>query len=151
MAAPVLGVRTLRNVLTSRVLSFPAKQVCVLGGRILEEPSHQSTCVTPVRSHSVKWAVMKDAKKRETVKTAYSDRLRLNCIRKNTILPKEIRHVADEEIAELPRNSNPIRIVARCVVTGTSRGIVRRWRMHRIPFRRLADENQLSGVTRSIF
>ena len=37
------------------------------------------------------WAMLKDYKKRMCVKDEYATRMRLNAIRKNTILPKELR------------------------------------------------------------
>ncbi|RXM99339.1 Calcyclin-binding protein [Acipenser ruthenus] len=37
-----------------------------------------------------------------------NDRLRMNAIRKNTILPKELQEIADKEIAAFPRDSCPI-------------------------------------------
>lgn len=59
--------------------------------------------------------------------------------------------MADEEIAALPRDSCPVRIRNRCVMTSRPRGVKRRWRLSRIVFRHLADHGQLSGVQRAIW
>lgn len=57
--------------------------------------------------------------------------------------------MADKEIAALPRDSCPVRIRNRCVMTSRPRGVKRRWRLSRIIFRHLADNNQMSGVLRA--
>lgn len=47
----------------------------------------------------------------------YADeRLRINSLRKNTILPKDLQEIAGDEIAALPRDSYPVRIRNRCVM-----------------------------------
>ncbi|XP_034884517.1 28S ribosomal protein S14, mitochondrial-like [Mirounga leonina] len=79
-------------------------------------------------------------------KDAWDERLRINSLRKNTILPKDLQEVADGEIAALPRDSCPVRIRNRCVMTSRPRGVKRRWRLSRIVFRHLADHGQLLGV-----
>ncbi|WAR17135.1 RT14-like protein [Mya arenaria] len=95
------------------------------------------------------WQQKKDHTKRQTVKEHYITRMRLNAIRKNRILPEEIREIADEEIAREPRDSNPIRLVDRCVMTGRGRGNVKHYRISRIMWRHFADYNNLCGVQRA--
>lgn len=60
-----------------------------------------------------------------------------------------LQEVADKEIAALPRDSCPVRIRNRCVMTSRPRGVKRRWRLSRIVFRYLADHNQMSGILRA--
>lgn len=93
----------------------------------------------------------KDARKRKCVETQGVDRLRVNAIRKNNILPLELREFADTEMAALPRDSSIVRIRPRCSITSRSRGTVHRWRVSRIIFRHLADYNKLSGVQRAMW
>lgn len=93
--------------------------------------------------------MIRDYKRRMTC-VKYSDqRLRINAIRKNNILPIEIRELADAEINTLPRDSNKIRCTDRCAVTSRARGTVHRWRLSRIFWRQLADYNKVSGVIRA--
>lgn len=102
----------------------------------------------------LKWAdhrMKKDARKRETVKNEHITRLRINALRKNDILPSELREVADVEIHALPRDSSITRLVNRCAITSRPRGNVLRWRLSRFVFRHLADHNQLSGVQRAMW
>mgnify|MGYP000131448506 CR=1 FL=1 len=59
------------------------------------------------------------------------------------------QEIADKEVAAQPRDSNPIRLVDRCVMTGRGRGTVRPWRVSRMLFRHFADYDKLSGFKRA--
>ncbi|KAK3087803.1 hypothetical protein FSP39_010809 [Pinctada imbricata] len=93
----------------------------------------------------------KDNRRRKTFEEHAPERLRINAIRKNTILPKEIREMADKEIKELPLDSSIVRLHKRCILTSRPRGNVKKWRISRIMFRSLADYNKLPGVTRAVW
>nr|XP_020451290.1 28S ribosomal protein S14, mitochondrial [Monopterus albus] len=105
--------------------------------------------VEQVRGYYVDWRMVRDVKRRQMAFDYADERLRINALRKNTILPKELQEVADKEIAALPRDSCPVRIRNRCVMTSRPRGVKRRWRLSRIVFRHLADHNQMSGILRA--
>ncbi|KAG9273618.1 28S ribosomal protein S14, mitochondrial [Astyanax mexicanus] len=107
--------------------------------------------VEQVRGYYVDWRMLKDVKRRQMAYDFSDTRLRINALRKNTVLPKELQEVADKEIAALPRDSCPVRIRNRCVMTSRPRGVKRRWRVSRIVFRHLADHNQMSGVQRAMW
>nr|XP_060630387.1 small ribosomal subunit protein uS14m [Anolis sagrei ordinatus] len=117
--------------------------------------AHQQISCMPgfgqVRSYYVDWRMLRDVKRRRMAFEYADQRLRLNALRKNKILPKELQEVASKEIAALPRDSCPVRIRNRCVLTSRPRGVVWRWRLSRIVFRHLADHAQLSGVQRAIW
>ncbi|XP_051867100.1 28S ribosomal protein S14, mitochondrial [Pristis pectinata] len=104
-----------------------------------------------VRNYYVDWRMLRDVKRRKLAFEYADERRRLNAIRKNTILPKELQEVADQEIAALPRDSCPVRIRNRCVLTSRPRGVKRKWRLSRIVFRHLADHNQMSGIQRAMW
>ncbi|NP_001188000.1 28S ribosomal protein S14, mitochondrial [Ictalurus punctatus] len=104
-----------------------------------------------VRGYYVDWRMLRDVKRRQMAYEYADTRLRINAIRKNTLLPKELQEVADKEIAALPRDSCPVRIRNRCVVTSRPRGVKRRWRLSRIVFRHLADHSQMSGIQRAMW
>ncbi|XP_020826197.1 small ribosomal subunit protein uS14m isoform X2 [Phascolarctos cinereus] len=104
-----------------------------------------------IRSYHVDWRMLRDVKRRKMAFEFADERLRINSLRKNTILPKDLQEVADQEIAAFPRDSCPVRIRNRCVMTSRPRGVKRRWRISRIVFRHLADHGQLSGVQRAIW
>ena len=56
---------------------------------------------------------------------------------------------AHREVELLPRDSNPIRVRRRCVITSRPRGIQRKWRVSRIMWKHFAETNMMSGVTRA--
>ncbi|XP_063154566.1 small ribosomal subunit protein uS14m [Candoia aspera] len=109
------------------------------------------SCVGQIRGYYVDWRMLRDVKRRKMAFDYADQRLRLNCIRKNKILPKELQEITDKEIANLPRDSCPVRIHNRCVLTSRPRGVKRRWRLSRIVFRHLADHAQLSGIQRAMW
>ena len=104
-----------------------------------------------VRSYYVDWKMLCDVKRRKMAYEYVDERLQINSLRKNTILPKDLQEIASEEIAALPRDSCPVRIRNRCVMTSCPRGVKHRWRLSRIVFRHLADHGLLSGVQRAIW
>lgn len=116
---------------------------------ILSSVDNQPDFSQPVRCRFANWQMLKDYKKRMTLKEQYPERMRINAIRKNTVLPKELRELADEEVRALPLNSSIVRVRQRCVITSRPRGVLRRWRLSRIVWRHLADYNKLSGITRA--
>lgn len=95
--------------------------------------------------------MVRDVKRRKMNVEYAPMRLRVNAMRRNNILPLELRQIADEEISQFPRDSTPLRIKKRCCVTSRPRGIVYRWRLSRIVFRHLSDHNLLSGVQRAMW
>ncbi|XP_017776775.1 PREDICTED: 28S ribosomal protein S14, mitochondrial [Nicrophorus vespilloides] len=110
-----------------------------------------SITINPVRTKWVDHRMIRDVKRRKLTTEMAPMRLRVNSLRKNDILPQEIREMADAEIHAFPRDSTLFRCKKRCVVTSRPRGVVFRWRLSRIVFRHLADYNKLSGVQRSIW
>ena len=61
----------------------------------------------------------------------------------------EERMLAREALAKLPRNSSPVRLRSRCIVTGRGRGVYRKFGISRIVFRDMAHNGQLPGVTKA--
>ncbi|XP_077990500.1 small ribosomal subunit protein uS14m-like [Glandiceps talaboti] len=128
------------------------KQVCCSNlWRIgTSTPSPIATAV-PSRTYYADWRMLRDVKRRRLVKQYAVQRLRINSLRKNNILPRELQVFADKEIHALPRDSSTVRLRRRCAITSRPRGVVHKWRLSRIQFRILADANLMSGVTRAIW
>lgn len=83
--------------------------------------------------------VAKYAKKREELKRIIAD-------------PKTTDDeffTAQRKLAELPRNSSPIRIRNRCSITGRPRAFNRRFGLSRITLRELASQGKIPGVVKS--
>jgi len=104
-----------------------------------------------VRYRWADWRMMKDNRKRISLVQHAPERVRITALRKNDILPVEIKEIAHEEIKALPRDSSIVKIRSRCAVTSRPRGVVYRWRLSRIVWRHLADYNKLSGVQRAMW
>ncbi|KAF7271481.1 hypothetical protein GWI33_015648 [Rhynchophorus ferrugineus] len=104
-----------------------------------------------VRQKWVNHWMTRDVNRRKVIKEFAPTRLRINSLRKNNILPVELRELADAEISALPKNSTLLRSNKRCVLTSRPRGVVHRFRLSRIVFRHLADYNKLAGVQRAMW
>ncbi len=65
-----------------------------------------------------------------------------------TALPEE-RFAARIRLAELPRNSAPVRVRLRCALTGRPRGNYRKFGLSRIALRELASFGQIPGMVKS--
>ena len=63
--------------------------------------------------------------------------------------PMEERFAARLKLAELPRNSSPVRVRQRCELTGRPRGNYRKFKLSRIALRELASIGQIPGMVKS--
>lgn len=54
-----------------------------------------------------------------------------------------------EGLQKLPRNSNPIRLRNRCMITGRPRGYMRQFGISRITFREMASQGLIPGVKKA--
>jgi len=52
-------------------------------------------------------------------------------------------------LQKLPRNSNPIRLRNRCMLTGRPRGYMRQFGISRITFREMASKGLIPGVKKA--
>jgi len=52
-------------------------------------------------------------------------------------------------LSRLPRNSNPIRLHNRCMLTGRPRGYMRQFGISRITFREMASSGLIPGVKKA--
>jgi len=52
-------------------------------------------------------------------------------------------------LAELPRNSSPVRLVNRCSLSGRRHGYLRKFGVSRLAFRELARNGMIPGVTKA--
>jgi small subunit ribosomal protein S14 len=68
---------------------------------------------------------------------------------RNINTTQEERVAAQVKLDKLPRDSNPIRVVNRCLVTGRPRGNLRYFQLCRITFREKALKGELTGVVKS--
>ena len=63
---------------------------------------------------------------------------------------KALKEAGDYQgLALLPRNSSPVRLKNRCLMTGRPRGYIRRFGISRIKFRELALQGKIPGVKKT--
>lgn len=67
----------------------------------------------------------------------------------NLHLPPGVRGEARRDLQELPRGGVRGRIVDRCVISGRGGGVLRRYRLSRLVFRRLARQGHIPGVVKA--
>lgn len=94
-------------------------------------------------------AVQRDLKRRRLVKKYANKRAKLRTIIRNKENSPEERFEAMLKLAELPRNSAPVRVRNRCALTGRPRAFHRKFHLSRNMLRKLASYGELPGVTKS--
>ena len=89
-------------------------------------------------------------RKRERLAKKYANsRAALKLITKDTSLSPEERFEAHLKLAQLPRNSSPVRQRLRCGLSGRPRGNYRKFKLSRIALRDLASTGQIPGMVKS--
>lgn len=94
-------------------------------------------------------AIEKNKRRIRLVKKYSGRRLRLKAIAKDQSLPAEERFAARLKLAKLPRNSAPVRVRSRCLISGRPRAVYRKFRLSRIALRELASAGHIPGMVKS--
>jgi len=93
-----------------------------------------------------KSAINRQLKREKMVRKYAAKREELKRLSKDMSLSAEERMEAREKLAALPRNSSPVRLRTRCMVTGRPRAVYRKLMISRIALRELAHKGQLPGI-----
>jgi small subunit ribosomal protein S14 len=93
--------------------------------------------------------IQRDKKRRFLYSKYELKRLELVSIIQDLTVSKEIRYKSLQELNKLPRNSSPIRLKNRCVLTGRGHSVLRFCSLSRLKFRELAAQGVLMGVTKA--
>jgi small subunit ribosomal protein S14 len=96
-----------------------------------------------------KSAIERNKKRMRLSQKFAGKRERLKAIADDRELPAEERFAARMKLAQLPRNSSPVRIRNRCELTGRPRGFYRKFKLSRIALRELASSGHIPGMTKS--
>lgn len=94
-------------------------------------------------------SINKNERRKKTVAKYAKKRAELKKAIRSIHTSAEDRITAQESLAKLPRDANPIRVTNRCLVTGRPRGTLRYFQMSRITFREMALAGQITGVVKS--
>jgi small subunit ribosomal protein S14 len=75
---------------------------------------------------------------------------RKNLVEKYAAKREKLKADGDfQELSRLPRNSNPIRLHNRCMLSGRPKGFMRQFGVSRIVFRELASKGLIPGVKKA--
>jgi small subunit ribosomal protein S14 len=96
-----------------------------------------------------KSAIERDSKRRKLADRYAAKRADLKAIAHDRSSTPEERFQAYLKLAELPRNSSPVRKRNRCAVSGRPRGYYRKLGLSRIALRDLASTGQIPGMVKS--
>lgn len=96
-----------------------------------------------------KSSIEKNSRRRRMAKKYSGRRQRLKAIAMDKTKPVEERFAAQLKLAELPRNSAPVRIRNRCELTGRPRGYFRKHKLSRIALRELGSKGLIPGLLKS--
>ena len=96
-----------------------------------------------------KSCIIKNEKRKEVVKQYAQQRAILKEVIRNPGSSLEERMEAQRGLQALPRNASPSRVRNRCLISGRTRGFLRRFGMSRIDFRLLALRGDIPGVRKS--
>ncbi len=94
-------------------------------------------------------SIEKNNRRRKLAKQYAAKRAALKAIARNSRLPMEERFAAQLKLAQLPRNSSPVRIRNRCEVSGRPRGYYRKLMVSRIALRDLGGSGKIPGMVKS--
>lgn len=93
--------------------------------------------------------IVKNIRRKQIVERYKVRRDELKNIIKSSKSSELEKYEARLKLEKMPRDSNPIRIRNRCVVTGRPRSYYRKFGLSRITFREMALKGQIPGITKA--
>jgi small subunit ribosomal protein S14 len=96
-----------------------------------------------------KSAIEKNNRRKRLAQRFSARRESLKAIANDKTRPIEDRFAARLKLAELPRNSSPVRFRNRCELSGRPRGTYRKFKMSRIALRDMASQGLIPGMVKA--
>lgn len=93
--------------------------------------------------------VNRNIKRIKTVEKYAARRSEIFNVLKDSHADDEKKIVARELLQKLPRNSSPVRLRQRCVLTGRPRGVYKKFGLGRIKLREIAMRGEIPGVIKA--
>lgn len=93
--------------------------------------------------------INRDKKRRVTVKKFAAKRAELMAAIDNQKLTPALRLEARMKLQQLPRDSSPVRLRNRCVLTGRGRGVFHKFGLSRIKLREYAMRGEVPGMVKA--
>lgn len=97
----------------------------------------------------MKYQIVKDKAKRILVKKQEIRRLKYRFVTRSARIPMPRRWHHCIRLSKFPRNGSKVRVKNRCIITGRSHSIYRRFKISRIALRELASMGLINGVMKS--
>jgi ribosomal protein S14 len=94
-------------------------------------------------------SIQRDLKRRKLYLKNLLKRIEYKALIHNVVLSKKERYKSILDLNKITRNSSPVRVKNRCVLTGRNHAVLRFCRLSRIKFRELANQGLLMGVMKS--
>jgi len=96
-----------------------------------------------------KAAIEKQARRQRMVNANWETRQALKKIILSAKTSEEERQKAVDKLNALPRNSSPVRLRNRCLLSGRARGYLRKFKLSRLCFREMASDGYIPGITKA--
>lgn len=93
--------------------------------------------------------IAKQVRRKKMVDRKWTERQELKKIVRSLTVSDEQRLEAQNKLNSLPKNSSPVRLRNRCILTGRPRGYLRKFQMSRICFRELANSGIIPGIVKA--
>ena len=93
--------------------------------------------------------IVKNIRRKQIVERYRERRIELKKVLKSSSASEDEKQIARLKLEKMPRDSNPIRIRNRCVVTGRPRSYYRKFGLSRITFREMALKGEIPGITKA--
>jgi small subunit ribosomal protein S14 len=93
--------------------------------------------------------IERETKRAKLTDLKYAKRQELKKIIKSLSATEEEKMEAMKKMANLPKNSSPIRMRNRCLLTGRPRGFYRKFKISRLCFREMALEGLIPGIVKA--
>lgn len=75
---------------------------------------------------------------------------RQKLVNKYAALRKQLKEEGRwDELDKLPKNSSAVRLHNRCQLTGRPKGYMRKFKINRVTFRKMANEGLIPGITKA--
>jgi small subunit ribosomal protein S14 len=94
-------------------------------------------------------SIEKNKRRERIVSLKRSKREALRNKARDLSITEDERQEARVALNKMPRDSSPVRLRNRCLLTGRSRGFMRKFKLSRLSFRELASFGMIPGVTKS--
>ena len=93
--------------------------------------------------------IEKEAKRKRLVDLKWEKRQILKKIILDPMKSDEVKEKAVADLNKLPKNSSKIRLRNRCLMSGRSRGYLRKFKLSRLCFREQALYGNIPGMTKA--